>query len=182
MSVLLGHWTWEHTSCSVFALMMKKILSILFRKTVSQVMMLMVFKLWIIISSFRWRILACCVFFSRLGISQRPHGVILSQQIIFDIFDRATLFDLKVSDSPIQSNVKLWPIDGEFILDPWHLVGQLVYLCTNRWNISHVVGIMSQFVAASWIYHHFILIRILRYLDGTVTRSLMFLFMSLLEF
>ena len=124
-------------------------------------------------------------YFLGLEISQGPRGVLLSQQkYLSDILNQAELTDNTTVDTPLQQNVKLCSTDGEPLSDPTryrHLVGQLVYLCISRPDISHAVGIVSQFVSAPRSVHYAVLLRILRYLRGTSTRSLLFPATSKLE-
>ncbi|XP_020258057.1 uncharacterized protein LOC109834445 [Asparagus officinalis] len=124
-------------------------------------------------------------YFLSLEISQGPQGILLSQQkYLLDILDRAELTDDGTVDTPLQQNIKFRSTDGEPLSDPTqyrHFVGQLVYLCISRLDISHAVGIVSQFVSASRSIHYATLLRILRYLRGTNTRSLLFPAISKLE-
>ena len=63
------------------------------------------------------------------------------------------------------------------LLDPSryrHLVGSLVYLAVTRPDISHTVHILSQFVGAPTLVHYAHLLRVLRYLCGTTSRSLFY--------
>ena len=52
------------------------------------------------------------------------------------------------------------------------LVGSLVYLTISQPNIAYAVHVVNQFIAAPWSTHYVALLRILRYLRGTLTRSL----------
>ena len=67
--------------------------------------------------------------------------------------------------------------DGDPLSDPTryrHLVGSLVYLAVTRPDISYPVHILSQFVSAPTTVHYSHLLRVLRYLRGTITRRLFF--------
>jgi hypothetical protein len=77
----------------------------------------------------------------------------------------------------MELNVKLRPTDGDPLPDPTryrHLVGSLVYLNVTRPDISYPVHILSQFVSAPTTIHYSHLLRVLRYLRGTITRCLFF--------
>ena len=53
-------------------------------------------------------------------------------------------------------------------------MGALVYLTITRPDISYVVRVLSQFVSAPRSAHYAVLLRVLRFLRGTLTRSLFF--------
>jgi hypothetical protein len=55
-----------------------------------------------------------------------------------------------------------------------HLLGSLVYLAVTHPNISYPVHILSQFVSTPTTVHYSHLLRVLRYLRGTITRRLLF--------
>jgi hypothetical protein len=55
-----------------------------------------------------------------------------------------------------------------------HLVGSLVYLAVTRPDISYPVHILSWFVSTPTSVHYSHLLRVLRYLRGTITRRLFF--------
>jgi hypothetical protein len=77
----------------------------------------------------------------------------------------------------MELNVKLCPTDGDPLPDPTryrHLVGSLVYLVVTCPDISYLVHILSQFVSAPTTVHYSHLLRVLRYLHGTITRCLFF--------
>ncbi|GJN27583.1 hypothetical protein PR202_gb15614 [Eleusine coracana subsp. coracana] len=77
----------------------------------------------------------------------------------------------------MELNVHLRATDGELLPDPTryrHIVGSLVYLGVTRPDISHVVHILSQFVSAPTQLHYTHLLRVLRYLRGTMSRRLFF--------
>ncbi|XP_039132307.1 uncharacterized mitochondrial protein AtMg00810-like [Dioscorea cayenensis subsp. rotundata] len=62
-----------------------------------------------------------------------------------------------------------------------HLVGSLVYLRHSRPDISHAVHILGRFVAAPTYIHYGHLLRVLRYLRGTVSRGLFYSHQSTLD-
>ena len=77
----------------------------------------------------------------------------------------------------MELNVYLRATDGEPLTDPTryrHLVGSLVYLGVTRPDISYAVHILSQFVSAPTHIHYSHLLRVLRYLRGTISRRLFF--------
>jgi hypothetical protein len=67
--------------------------------------------------------------------------------------------------------------DGEPLEDPTHyrhIIGSLVYLGVTRPDISYSVHILSQFISAPTQIHYSHLLRVLRYLSGTISRRLFF--------
>lgn len=77
----------------------------------------------------------------------------------------------------MELNLQLCAKDGEPLSDPTryrHIVGSLVYLGVTRPDISHSVHILSQFVSAPTQLHYTHLLRVLRYLRGTISRRLFF--------
>ena len=96
---------------------------------------------------------------------------------ISDLLDRASLTDHRTVETPMELIVHLRATDDELLTDPTryrHIMGSLVYLGVTHLDISHVVHILSQFVSASTQLHYTHLLRILRYLRGTISRRLFF--------
>ncbi|XP_038678419.1 uncharacterized mitochondrial protein AtMg00810-like [Tripterygium wilfordii] len=127
-------------------------------------------------SQFRMKDLGSLRYFLGIEITRSDHGILLSQQkYLSDILSRAALVDTRNVDTPLELNVKLRPTDGQLLPDPTRdrqIVGQFVYLCITRLDIVHAVSIVSQFMSAPSSIHYGALLRILRYLSGTMTRSL----------
>jgi hypothetical protein len=74
-------------------------------------------------------------------------------------------------------NLHLCAPNGEPLDNPTryrHIVGSLVYLGVTRPDISYSVHILSQFVSAPTQLHYSHLLRVLRYLCGTLSRRLFF--------
>ncbi|CAM8905782.1 unnamed protein product [Rhodiola kirilowii] len=117
-------------------------------------------------------------YFLGIEVSSTSEGFYLSQEkYIRDLLDRASLTDHRTADTPMELNVHLRATDGEPLEDPTryrHLVGSLVYLGVTRPDISYPVHILSQFVSAPTQLHYSHLLRVLRYLHGTITRRLFF--------
>ncbi|XP_072981886.1 uncharacterized protein [Typha latifolia] len=95
-------------------------------------------------------------YFLGIKIAQSFHGLLLSQQkYITYILCRATITDTRPAATSVELHVKA-----------------LVYLTITRPDISYAVGLVTQFMQASRSAHYAALIRILRYLRGSITRSL----------
>ncbi|XP_068640193.1 secreted RxLR effector protein 161-like [Aristolochia californica] len=79
-------------------------------------------------------------------------------------------------DSPIELNHRLGPTDGDLLFDVTRyreVVGSLVYLTVTRPDITYVVHVASQFASAPRTTHWTVVLRILRYLCGTVHHGLL---------
>ena len=77
----------------------------------------------------------------------------------------------------MELNVHLHASDGDPLSDPTcyrHLVGSLVYLAVTRLDISYPVHILSQFVSSPTSLQYSHLLRVLRYLRGTISHRLFF--------
>jgi hypothetical protein len=117
-------------------------------------------------------------YFLGLEISSSSDGYYLTQaKYISDLLSRANLIDSKIVDTPTELNTRLTPDDGEPLRDFTlyrHLVGSLVYLTVTRPDISYAVHQVSQFMAAPRSTHFSAVLRILRYLKGTLFHGLYF--------
>jgi hypothetical protein len=77
----------------------------------------------------------------------------------------------------MELNVHLVATDGEPLEDPTryhHIVGSPVYLGVTRPDISYSIHILSQFVSTCTQIHYSHLLRVLRYLRGTISHRLFF--------
>jgi hypothetical protein len=117
-------------------------------------------------------------YFLGIEFSSTPSGIYLSQEkYIQDLLARSSLTDTRTVETPLELNLQLRATDGTPLTDPTryrHIVGSLVYLAVTRPDISHAVHILSQFVSAPTNIHYSHLLRVLRYLRGTLSRRLFF--------
>jgi hypothetical protein len=117
-------------------------------------------------------------YFLGIEVSSMFEGFYLSQEkYIQDLLDCASLTDHRTAETPMELNVHLVATDGEPLEDPTryrHIVGSLVYLGVTRPAISYSVHILNQFVSAPTRIHYSHLLRVLRYLRGTISRRLFF--------
>uniref|UniRef100_A0A2N9HKJ7 Reverse transcriptase Ty1/copia-type domain-containing protein n=1 Tax=Fagus sylvatica TaxID=28930 RepID=A0A2N9HKJ7_FAGSY len=117
-------------------------------------------------------------YFLGLEVSFSSDGYYLTQaKYTSNLISRAGITDSKIVDTPIEYNNRLNTHDGEPLPDAIlyrQLVGSLVYLTVTRPDISYAVHIVSQFMAAPRSLHYVAVLRILRYLKGTLFHGLHF--------
>ncbi|WVZ90218.1 hypothetical protein U9M48_036539, partial [Paspalum notatum var. saurae] len=112
-------------------------------------------------------------YFLGIEVSSTHEGFYLSQEkYIQSLLDRASITDHRTEETPMELNLHLSAMDGETLDDPTryrHIVGSLVYLGVTRLDISYSVHILSQFISAPTQLHYSHLLRVLRYLRGTIS-------------
>ena len=117
-------------------------------------------------------------YFLGLGVSSSVDGYYLTQaNYTSDLISRASITDSKIVDTPIEYNCRLNSHDGKSLSDATlyrQLVGSLIYLTVTRPDISYVVHVVSQFMAAPRSPHYAAVLKILRYLKGTIFDGLHF--------
>ena len=117
-------------------------------------------------------------YFLGLEVSSSIDGYYLTQaKYTSDLISRASITDSKIVDN-IEYNYHLNYHDGESISDATlykHLVGSLIYLTITRHDISYAVHVVSQFMVAPRSPHYDVVLRILRYLKGTIFDGFHFL-------
>ena len=116
-------------------------------------------------------------YFLGIEVSSTSDGIYLSQEKYIQDLARSCLTDHRTVETPIELNLQLRATDGKPLTDPTryrHIVGSLVYLVVTRPDISYAVYILSQFVSSPTHVHYSHLLRVLRYLRGTITRRLFF--------
>ncbi|KAL4010710.1 hypothetical protein IC575_027725 [Cucumis melo] len=117
-------------------------------------------------------------YFLGLEISSSSSGYYLSQaKYASDLLNRSGITDSATFSTPLDPNVRLTPFDGVPLEDPTlyrQLVGSLIYLTVTRPDIAYAVHIVSQFMAAPRTIHFTAVLRILRYIKGTLGHGLQF--------
>ena len=94
---------------------------------------------------------------------------------LLDLLFKAGIIDNKTVSTPLEYNAKLTPLDGEPISDAtrYHqLVGSLIYLTVTYLDISYAVGMVTKFMDAPRFVHYAAILRILRYVKGTLYHGL----------
>ena len=111
-------------------------------------------------------------YFLVLEVTSSSDGYYLSQaKYAFDLLSKANIIDNKTVSTPLEYNAKLTPLDGEPISDAirYHqLVGSLIYLTVTYLDISYAVGMVTKFMDAPRFVHYVAILRILRYVKGTL--------------
>ncbi|TYK30390.1 putative mitochondrial protein [Cucumis melo var. makuwa] len=117
-------------------------------------------------------------YFLGLEVSRRSDGYLLSQaKYASDLLARSGITDSNTASTPLDPNVHLTPYDGvplEEVSLYRQLVGSLIYLTVTRPDIVYAVHIVSQFMAAPRTIHFTAVLRILRYIKGTLGHGLQF--------
>ncbi|KAL0553779.1 hypothetical protein IC582_007683 [Cucumis melo] len=125
-------------------------------------------------------------YFLGLEISSSPNDYYLSQaKYASNLLNRSGITDFATSSTPLDPNVHLTPVDGVLLNDPTlyrQLVRSLIYLTVTRPDIAYAVHIVSQFMAAPRTIHFTAVLRILRYIKGTLGHGLQFSSQSSLVF
>ena len=94
-----------------------------------------------------------------------------------DILEEIRLTNSKSVETPMDPNVKLLPRQGEPFSDPKkykRLVGKLNYLTVTHPDISFVVSVVSQFLNSPCVDHWNAVIRILKYIKGSLRKGLLY--------
>ncbi|XP_026415821.1 uncharacterized protein LOC113311189 [Papaver somniferum] len=118
-------------------------------------------------------------YFIGIEVGMSPNGYFVSQvKYASEIIQRAGLSDNKVTDTPLEFNVKYSPTNGNILSSPTlylQLVGSLNYLTITRPDISHAVHIVSQFMYTPRSTHYAAVLIILRYIKGSLHQGMCFL-------
>lgn len=127
---------------------------------------------------FKMKDLGSLSYFLGLEVSQDSEGYYLSQaKYASDLLSRAGITDCKTELTPLEVNSKLTPLDDTPLEDATlyrQLVGSLVYLTVTRPDIAYAVHKVSQFMAAPRSSHFSAVLRIIRYVKGTIFHGLRF--------
>uniref|UniRef100_A0A2N9FBM1 Integrase catalytic domain-containing protein n=1 Tax=Fagus sylvatica TaxID=28930 RepID=A0A2N9FBM1_FAGSY len=129
-------------------------------------------------SSFLTKYLGKLRYFLGIEVARSKAGISLSQRkYTLDILQDTGYLGSKPVATPMESNLKLMPDEGEFIDDPdtyRRLVGKLIYLTITRPDISYAVSVVSQFMTNPRVPHMNAVIRILKYLKNAPGRGLFY--------
>ena len=117
-------------------------------------------------------------YFLGLEITHSTDGLYITQaKYASNLLSQAGLTDSKTVDTPVELNAHLTPLGGKPLSNPSlyrRLVGSLVYLTVTRSDISYAVHQVSQYLSAPRSTHYAAVLRILRYLKGTIFHGLFY--------
>ena len=129
----------------------------------------------ILTSKFEMSDLGFLTYFLGIEVAYSQRGYFLSQtKLACEILDRSGITDDKVCETPEIVGSKMKIDDGILLKDPTpyrQLVGSLTYLSITRPDISHAVHVASQFQHAPTTVHMSAILRIIRYIKGTVNKG-----------
>ncbi|KAF3962411.1 hypothetical protein CMV_013067 [Castanea mollissima] len=117
-------------------------------------------------------------YFLGLEITRSSYGLNITQaKYASDLLSRAGLTDSKTVDTLVELNAHLTASGRKPLSNPSlyrQLVGSLVYLTVTRLDISYAVHQVSQYLSAPRLTHYAAVLRILRYLKGTLFHGLFY--------
>ncbi|XP_057730183.1 uncharacterized mitochondrial protein AtMg00810-like [Arachis stenosperma] len=136
--------------------------------------------------TFEMKDLGSLSYFLGLEVISTNDGIYLSQaKYASDLLARTGITDSRTESTPLEPNVRFTPIDGT-VLDNLtlyrQLVGGLIYLSVTRPDIAYPVHVLSQFLSAPRTTHYAAVLRIFRYIKGTLFHGLYFSAHSSLSF
>ncbi|GFZ21561.1 hypothetical protein Acr_29g0007230 [Actinidia rufa] len=124
-------------------------------------------------------------YFLGLEVSSGITGYSLTQtKYASNLLTRASLSDCKTTSTPLEANARLTSLDGDLLSDATlyrQLIGNLIYLTVTCSDIAHAVHLVSQFMSAPCSTHYAAVLRILRYVKGTLFHGLHFSSQSSLQ-
>ncbi|XP_020987665.1 uncharacterized mitochondrial protein AtMg00810-like [Arachis duranensis] len=128
--------------------------------------------------TFEMKDLGSLSYFLGLEVISTVDGIYISQaKYASDLLARAKLTDSRIESTPLEPNIRFIPMDGIVLDNPTlyrQLVGKLIYLTITRPDIAYPVHVLSQFLSAPRTTHYVAVLRILRYIKGTIFHGLHF--------
>ncbi|KAJ9565876.1 hypothetical protein OSB04_001842 [Centaurea solstitialis] len=129
-------------------------------------------------ASFKMKDLGKLHYFLGLEVLFDSIGTYLCQaKYISDLLSRAGITVQKVVSTTLEPNLHLTPNAGPPLNNPTlyrQLVGSLVYFTVTRPDIAYAVHTVSQFMSTPCSDNYVVVLRILRYLKGTMFQGLYF--------
>lgn len=112
-----------------------------------------------------------------IEIAQSPKGIVLSQRkYVLDLLNETGMLGCRSASTPIDKNHNSCAELGDPVNKERYqrLVGQLIYLCHTRLEISYAVSVVSRYMHDPRSGHLDAVYRILRYLKRSPGKGLMF--------
>ncbi|CAL9024715.1 unnamed protein product [Prunus brigantina] len=117
-------------------------------------------------------------YFLEIEMARSQQGIFLSQRkYVLDLLTDTGMLDCKPVDTPIVQNHHLgeYPYQVPTNKERYQrLMGRLIYLSHTRPDIAYAVSVVSQFMHSPSEDHMNVVLRILRYLNSTHGKGLMF--------
>ena len=127
---------------------------------------------------FEMKDLGSLKYFLGIEVLRSKQGIFINQRkYVLDILAEIGMIDCKPADTPMVQNHGLQIREGAKRADRGRyqrLVGKLIYLSHTRPDLAYVVGVVSQFMHAPQEDHWEAVLRIVRYLKGTVGHGVLF--------
>jgi Reverse transcriptase (RNA-dependent DNA polymerase) len=127
---------------------------------------------------FEMKILGGLKYFLGIEVSRSKLGIFLSQRkYILDLLAEIGMLDCKPADTPMAQNMKFSNDHNQVPANKeqyQRLVGKLIYLSHTRPDIAYVVGVVSQFMHDPKEEHMDAVMRVIRYLKGTLGKGITF--------
>ncbi|XP_057720187.1 uncharacterized mitochondrial protein AtMg00810-like [Arachis stenosperma] len=128
--------------------------------------------------TFEMKDLGSLSYFLGLEVISTDDDIYLSQaKYASDLLTRAGITDNRTESTLLEFNVRFTPMDGTVLDNPTfyrELVGGLVYLTVTQPDIAYPVHVLSQFLSAPHTTHYAAVLRILRYIKGTLFHGIYF--------
>ena len=129
-------------------------------------------------SHFQIKDLGKLKYFLGIEIAQSKSGVVMNRRkYALEILEETGMLDCKPVNTHMDPNVKFVPGQGEPLHDPGsyrRLVRKLNYLTITRLDISFPMSVVSQFLQSPCDSHWDVVIRILRYIKGTLSQGVLY--------
>ncbi|XP_071694977.1 secreted RxLR effector protein 161-like [Rutidosis leptorrhynchoides] len=108
-------------------------------------------------------------YFLGIEVLRSQQGIFICQKkYILDLLVETRMIDCKPAETPMIPNQKLFMEDNVELLDKGQyqrIAGKLIYLAHTRTDITHAVGVVSQFMHQPHVHHLEAAMRIIRYLN-----------------
>lgn len=128
-------------------------------------------------TKFHMKDLGILKYFLGLEVARNADGIYLCQRkYCFDIITEAGLLGCSPAGSPIDQNQQLALVTSPDLPDPTayrRLVGRLVYLKATRPDLSFSIHVLSQFVHQPKEAHWEAVLKVVRYLKGTIGQGIL---------